>query len=241
MLASYGIKKSLDGNEIIRGVDIEVEPGKITVLIGPSGSGKTTLLKSLSLLELPDSGRIVIDSDIYQFPLASKEVIKYPWPQVTVVFQQLFLWPHLTLYQNITMPIRKRAKIGTSYLNELVRLFDMEDFINRYPNEVSLGQKQRTALVRSLVLNPTYILMDEITSALDVEQISKILTHLQFLKAQGIGVLITTHLIGFARRAADKVFFMENGIILESGGSELIDMPQNPRVKKFLSVIESAS
>jgi ABC-type polar amino acid transport system ATPase subunit len=241
MLVSHNIKKNLGGNEVIRGVDIEVEPGKISVLIGPSGSGKTTLLKNLSLLEIPDSGSITIDTDVYEFPLDLEETIKYPWPQVTVVFQQLFLWPHLTLYENITLPMRKRRKVGKEYLNELISLFDMKEFVDRYPNEVSIGQRQRAALVRSLVLNPTYILMDEITSALDVEQISKILTHLQFLKEQGIGILITTHLIGFARRAADKVFFMENGIILEAGNSDLINNPCHPRVKKFLSVIESAS
>jgi ABC-type polar amino acid transport system ATPase subunit len=241
MLVSHNIKKNLGGNEVIRGVDIEVEPGKISVLIGPSGSGKTTLLKNLSLLELPDSGSITIDTNAYEFPLDSEETIKYPWPQVTVVFQQLFLWPHLTLYENITLPMRKRQKVGKEYLNELISLFDMKEFVNRYPNEVSIGQRQRAALVRSLVLNPSYILMDEITSALDVEQISKILTHLQFLKEQGIGILITTHLIGFARRAADKVFFIERGKIIESGGSELIESPKNPRVKNFLSVIKSAN
>jgi ABC-type polar amino acid transport system ATPase subunit len=137
--------------------------------------------------------------------------------------------------------MRKRQKVGKEYLNELISLFDMKEFVDRYPNEVSIGQRQRAALVRSLVLNPSYILMDEITSALDVEQISKILIHLQFLKEQGIGILITTHLIGFARRAADKVFFMDNGRIIEFGGPELIDFPNNPRVKQFLSVIKSAN
>jgi len=117
----------------------------------------------------------------------------------------------------------------------------MAEFIDRYPNEASIGQRQRTALARALILDPSYILLDEITSALDVEQVSVILSHLQALRDKGIGVLLVTHLIGFARRAADRVVFLDEGKVLESGGPDLLDCPKNERVRRFLSVIESAT
>lgn len=227
---------------MLRGIDIEIEPGKITALIGPSGSGKTTLLRTLALLEKPDSGRIWIDGASYNFPLSNGTKIRVPYPRVTVVFQQLFLWPHLTLRQNITLPLRNRNGHGQSaYVDELLAIFGMENFIDRYPNEVSLGQRQRAALVRALALNPEYILLDEITSSLDVEQVSAILSHLQMLRDKGIGILIITHLIGFARRAADQIVFQDGGRILERGGKEMLDNPKQERVRRFLSIIESAS
>lgn len=241
MLKAYAINKSYGNTKILKDVDITVEPGEITVLIGPSGSGKTTLLKCLSLLEHPDQGTISLDGIHYNFPIPKNKQIKLPYPNLTVVFQQLFLWPHLTLRQNIILPIKKQLhKHNHDYLNELIELFDMVEFIDRYPNEVSLGQKQRTALVRALVLKPSYILLDEITSALDVEQVSKVLSHLQTLCQMGIGILIITHLIGFARRAGHNIVFLDKGKVLEAGGKEVIDSPKNGRLNQFLSVIESA-
>ena len=223
-------------------VDITVAPGTITVLIGPSGSGKTTLLRALSLLDPPDTGSITVGSTTHQF-LPGKDVkIRPPWPNVTAVFQQLFLWPHMTLRQNITLPLNgKKKQQNIDYFNELIQLFDMASFIDRYPNEASLGQRQRAALVRALVLNPSFLLLDEVTSALDIEQVSKILLHLQTLCDKGVGILLITHLIGFARKAGDQIVFLEDGYVLESGGPELIDYPQHTRVKKFLSVMGASS
>lgn len=242
MLIGKGIRKSYGGSEVLRGVDITVEPGKITALIGPSGGGKTTLLRSLALLDAPDSGTIVMDDTSYEFPLHQRQKITPPWPRITVVFQQLFLWPHLTLRQNIELPLRKRkAAEGNGHLEKLIETFDMSHFINRYPNEASIGQRQRVALARALVLDPAYVLLDEITSSLDVEQVSAILSHLQALRDRGIGVLIITHLIGFARRAADRIVFLDEGEVVEGGGPELLDSPGQERVKRFLSVIQSAT
>jgi ABC-type polar amino acid transport system ATPase subunit len=243
MLSGKEIRKSYGKDEILHGVDLAVESGKITVLIGPSGGGKTTLLKALTMLDPPDTGTVSIDGIEYSFPLLQKSNLPSPWPKVTVVFQQLFLWPHMTLRQNITLPLRNgRAKIADNgYLDDLINLFEMTDFIDRYPNEVSLGQRQRGALARALVLNPSYILLDEITSALDVEQVGSILSHLQTLRDKGIGILIITHLINFAHRVADRIVFLDSGEILESGSRELIESPQNERVKKFLSVVKSAT
>ncbi len=163
---------------------------------------------------------------------------------MTVVFQSLFLWPHLSLYENIALPARNLIADEHILDNQIMHLaekFDMTGFIHRYPNEASLGQRQRVALARALILRPQYALLDEITSALDVEQIERILDYLLHLKSQGVGVFLITHLIGFARRAADQILFMNNGRIEEHGGPEIITAPKSPRLQNFLKTIEAAS
>src|ERR1700683_2118691 len=167
MLIAKNIIKSFGNQQILHNVDLSIERGKICALIGPSGSGKTTLLKVLAFLEQPDSGNVTIDDHTYQFPLSKLQKIEAPWPKVTVVFQQLFLWPHLTLLQNITLPLSARnLDDNPPRLQELLELFDMNHFVYRYPNQASIGQRQRAALVRSLLLEPEYLLLDEITSSL---------------------------------------------------------------------------
>ncbi len=242
ILSGKNIRKSFGSAEILRGIDLDVERGKITVLIGPSGCGKTTLLRALSLLDPPTSGTIDVNGFSYRYPLknSEKKNFKPPWPEVTAVFQQLFLWPHMTLLKNITLPVKLRKMNVDKRIEELIELFEMEEFVNRYPNEVSLGQKQRAALARALVLNPSFILLDEITSALDVQHTSRLLIYLQKLRDHGIGIFLITHLIGFARRAGNRIAFLDNGEIIETGGPEMIDAPKNERVKQFLSVIKSA-
>lgn len=242
MLKASNVTKSYGGAKILKGIDLTIEPGKITVLIGPSGSGKTTLLKIFALLETPDSGLVTVDEQTYSFPLGKGQQIKAPWPKVTVVFQQLFLWPHLTLLQNMTLPLYARGEDDDSpRVHELIELFDMKDFIYRYPNQASLGQRQRAALVRALLLEPQYILLDEITSSLDVEQTAIILSKLKELRDKGIGILTITHLLQFAQEAADQVVFMDAGEILEEGGPELLVNPEHERIRKFMSVVKAAS
>ena len=238
MLIGKKITKQYRGREILKGVDIKVEPGKITSLIGPSGSGKTTLLRVLSMLDLPDAGSIFLDSEKYNFPVRPNEIIP-PWPRVSVVFQQLFLWPHLTLRQNILLPL-KGVK-DERHIAELIKILQMEEFIDRYPNQVSLGQRQRVALARALALNPEYLLLDEITSALDVEQVNIILSHLQTLKDKGVGILIVTHLLNFAQRASDQIVFLDEGKVIETGGKEILEKPKHERIQKFLSIVKAAT
>ncbi len=140
------------------------------------------------------------------------------------------------------LPVRKRlTDQASAYLESLIDLFDMRSFMDRFPNEASLGQRQRVALARALVLEPAYILLDEITSSLDVEQIALILSELKTLRDRGIGILAVTHLLHFASEAADQIIFMDGGVVLESGGRQVLTNPQHERVKRFLSVIEAAS
>jgi ABC-type polar amino acid transport system ATPase subunit len=242
MLQVKNVTKSYGGTKVLKGIDLSVEPGKISVLIGPSGSGKTTLLKVLAFLENPDSGSVSVDDHTYDFPLKKGTQIVAPWPKVTVVFQQLFLWPHMTLLQNMTLPLLARKQDDDSpRVKELIELFDMKDFIYRYPNEASLGQRQRAALVRALLLEPEYILLDEITSSLDVEQTAIILSKLKELRDKGIGILTITHLLQFAHEAADRVVFLDDGAVLEEGGPQLLVNPRHERIRKFVSVVKAAS
>ncbi len=242
MLHATNIHKAFGENKVLKGIDIEIKPGTITCLVGPSGTGKTTLLRALSVLDLPDQGTVTIDGESHSFPLKEGEVITPPYPQLTVVFQSLFLWPHLTLRENIMLPAGNIARDDIhADLDELITFFEMEHFIDNYPNQASLGQRQRVALARALMLNPKYILMDEITSSLDVEQIHKILTKLEMLKEKGIGIFLITHLLNFAKRAADNICFIDDGKIIESGPPSILQKPKTDRLKQFVSVVEAAS
>ena len=229
------------GPPLLRDVSLNVAPEGITVLIGPSGCGKTSLLRCLALLEKPQSGTIQVDEQTFAYPWNEAAPFTPPWPQLTAVFQQLFLWPHLTLRENILMPARQRGAIPDGEIDVLIEAFAMRGFIDRYPNEASLGQRQRVALARALILRPRYLLLDEITSALDVEQIARILEYLKALRGQGIGLFIITHLLGFAQQAADHILFMADGAIVERGGPEILFSPRTERLSRFLSVVAAAS
>lgn len=239
MLVGREIMKSFGKKEVLHGVSIEIGPGRITILMGPSGSGKTTLARALSLIDYPTSGSVCIDDRTHNFPLSGSNKKPAPWPDVTLAFQQHFLWPNLTIRENILLPATKRGYEMKEFDN-LVQLFGMHELLDRYPNQVSQGQRQRAALLRAFMLKPKYIILDEITSALDVEQTSRILHHLLDLRERSIGLLVITHLIGFARRlvlhgGGDQVAFLDEGMIVEDGGPELFQSPQSKRFKEFLS------
>lgn len=238
MLSARGIEKSFGDRRILNGIDLDIAPGQITCVIGPSGTGKTTLLRALALLDLPDRGDVAVDDVHYRFPLTQDADFPSPWPRLTAVFQSLFLWPHLTLRENVMLPARNCNRNAEKDIDGLIRFFEMEHFIDNYPNEASIGQRQRVALARALILNPRYILLDEITSALDVEQTARILTKLTHLKERNIGVLLITHHLGFARQAADQIIFMDEGSIEEKGGAEILTTPKSDRLRQFLSLAE---
>lgn len=240
MLRASEITKKFGDQVVLNNIGLEVAPGTITSIIGPSGSGKTTLLKALSLLDVPESGTVTVDDTRYVFPLFAQRLTR-PWPKVSVVFQQLFIWPHLTLRKNIELPLETRGTLEESqaYLHELYTMFAMDDFLDHYPNEASIGQRQRAALVRALALKPKYLLLDEITSSLDVEQSEIILSHLTEIKRRGVGIVMVAHDINFAVSSADTVCFMENGKIIKKGKPyEFLLESKNKRISSF---IDSAS
>lgn len=245
MLTARNIHKSFGNKKILNGVDMDMEPGTITCVIGPSGTGKTTLLRAMALLDFPDQGAVTVDDKIYDFndPLnppafSHKKKEDWPWPKVTTVFQSLFLWPHLTLRENIMLPARNCNPNAEQDIEGLANLFEMGHYIDNYPNEASVGQKQRIALARALILNPRYLFLDEITSALDIEQTAKILTKLTHLKDRGIGTFLITHHLEFAKRAADQIVFMSDGTVCESGQPEILNNPKTDRLKKFLDCFD---
>lgn len=240
MLACKDINISYGGRDVLHNVSIAVEPGKVTAIVGPSGAGKSTILRCLAFLESPSAGSVELDGSYYNYPLGLNQATPEPWPKVTAVFQQLFLWPHLTLRKNILLPLELR-NIGDAEarIKSLVDRFDMAEFIDRYPNQASGGQRQRAALVRALALKPSYLLLDEITSALDVEQAASIINHLADLKRDGIGILMVTHYLGFLQRAADTIIFMEDGMVVESGAREILGTPSSPGLKRFLHAFNS--
>ena len=231
-------KIAKNGVAILDDVSVEVPSGKVVAVIGPSGAGKTTLVRTLSLLDPPDSGVVVVDGSAeYRYPLArTTKPPASPWPDVTVVFQSLFLFPHLTLRENILLPARREARnTRTASMAPLVESLDLVQVLDRYPSEASLGQQQRAALVRALALRPRYLLLDEVTSALDVEQVGAVTRVLFDAARSGVGILVVTHLLGFARRVAERFLFMDHGRILEAGSAEMLQRPNHPRVAEFLA------
>jgi ABC-type polar amino acid transport system ATPase subunit len=239
ILSCSSIKKSYGTREIVRGVSAQFERGTISAIIGPSGTGKSTFLRVLSLLEPADSGSIGIDGKEFCFPQAEDTEPAHPWPRLTTVFQQLFLWPHLTIRQNICLPVRKTDRVAPGGLvDQIMRDLFVTEFADRYPNQVSHGQRQRAAIARAIALRPDYLLLDEITSALDVEHVGLVLRFLKRLRDEGVAIVLVTHLIGFAKGAADQVIFMENGAIVESGAASILSKPKTARLTDFLSLVE---
>lgn len=241
MLEGIDIRKSYEKTEILHGINIRIEPGTITTIIGPSGCGKSTLLRCLALLDPPTAGKVVLDGEQIAFPRTEPIPTQDVWPRLTVVFQQLFLWPHLTIRQNALLPLRIR---GTSdpedRVETIIQDFGIASFADRFPNEVSIGQRQLGAIARALALEPRYLLLDEITSALDVEYVAMILERLRMLRSDGVALLLVSHLIDFARKSADQIVFMDNGTVVEQGNSTILDRPETKRLERFLGLVLDA-
>lgn len=234
MIKANYLQRTINNHNILTDVSLEIPTSSITILFGPSGSGKTTLCRCLSLLDKPDKGELEILGEKYSFPNHTT-IKKLPYPQIGFVYQQLFLWPHLTNKQNILLSFGKQAFKKENLFNELTTLLEIDKIVDRFPNEISLGQKQRVAIARTLILEPEFIFLDEITSALDLVQTKKIGNLLLALKEKGIGILLITHNVEFFKKIATDFIFLQDGKIIESGDISFLNSPVNIKLKNFLS------
>jgi polar amino acid transport system ATP-binding protein len=229
----FGSLKALDR------VSLDIYDGEKMVIIGPSGSGKSTLLRSINRLEDINSGRIIVDGiDLYD----PKTDINKVREEVGMVFQSFNIFPHKTVTENITLAqtvVRKRSKEeAAKRAMELLRKVGIPEKNNSYPNQLSGGQQQRVAIARSLAMDPKIMLFDEPTSALDPEMIGEVLDVMKKLALEGMTMVVVTHEMGFAREVADRVIFMDYGVILEEGTpNQMFNHPTHDRTKQFLSQI----
>ena len=240
MISVKGLRKTFGKNEVLKGVDIEIQPGEVVAIVGPSGCGKSTFLRCLNLLEKPTGGSIIYHgTDLVTAP--SKESTKLLLG-MGMVFQQFNLFPHKTVLDNIMLaPVKvqgvdkKTAEERAMTLLQTVGLADKRD---AYPNQLSGGQQQRIAIARSLALQPEVMLFDEPTSALDPEMVGEVLEVMKELAQEGMTMVVVTHEMGFAREVGNRVLFMADGQLLEQGTpAEIFGNPQCERLKDFLSKV----
>ena len=236
------VHKSFDDKVVLDGIDLIVEPHDVVCLIGSSGSGKSTILKCINLLVPVDSGAILINGiDITAPGVNANDVRK----SMGIVFQSFNLFPHMNVIDNITLSPRKvhglNRSEATARAEELLNRFGLADKADEYPDRLSGGQQQRIAVIRALALEPKLMLFDEVTSALDPELVSEVLNVIRDLKDAGMTMVIATHEMGFARDVADRVGFLDDGVILEQGPpQQIFKDPQMPRTREFLQRIVDA-
>ncbi|QYG13418.1 amino acid ABC transporter ATP-binding protein [Microbacterium sp. PAMC22086] len=249
MVQAREVRKSFGGNEVLKGITLDVKAGEVMTLLGPSGSGKSTFLRLINHLETLTAGTLAVDGDLVGYRRAHGKLyelreheIASKRSEIGMVFQSFNLFPHLTVLQNIIeAPIgvlrqpRAKAKARAEALLERVGLADKR---NAYPATLSGGQQQRVAIARALAMEPKLMLFDEPTSALDPELVGEVLGVMKDLAQSGMTMVVVTHEIGFAREVADSVVFMDGGVVVESGAPEQCLLnPQHPRTKAFLSKV----
>ncbi|MFD9126202.1 amino acid ABC transporter ATP-binding protein [Kitasatospora sp. NPDC059571] len=249
MVDVRGVHKSFGRLEVLRGVDLQVAPGSVTVVLGPSGSGKSTLLRAINHLEKLDRGTVTIDGELIGYrrsggrlhELKEREVLRQR-TRLGFVFQNFNLFPHLTVLENLTeAPVgalgRPKAQARATALDLLGRV-GLADKAGEYPRRLSGGQQQRVAIARALALEPKVLLFDEPTSALDPELVGEVLDVIRDLAAAGTTMIVVTHEIGFAREVADTVVFMDGGVVVEQGPpAAVLDHPQHERTRAFLAKV----
>ncbi len=241
-LALEDVHKSFGENEVLRGIDLAVQPHEVVCLIGASGSGKSTLLKCVNLIEPIDSGRILVEGE----EITAHDVnVNHVRRRIGIVFQAFNLFPHMTVVQNITLAPREVLKMDREGANKralsLLERFGLLDKKDEYPDRLSGGQQQRVAIVRALAMRPSLMLFDEVTSALDPELVAEVLSVIKELADEGMTMLIATHEMSFARDIANRVCFLDEGRILEQGSPERIfTSPEHPRTHQFLQRIIAA-
>ena len=239
MIRIENLHKYFGSLEVLIGIDLHIKRGEVVVIIGPSGSGKSTLLRCINCLEEITSGTVIVDG----YDINDKNTdINFIRTEVGMVFQQFNLFPHMKALQNVTLgPIKVRKmdrKEAEELGMELLKKVGLKDKASVYPDKLSGGQKQRVAIARSLALRPKAMLFDEVTSALDPELVGEVLEVMRALAGEGMTMAVVTHEMGFAREVADRVIFMDEGVIVEENTPEKIfTNPKNERTKSFLSMV----
>lgn len=241
MIRMSGVQKYFDDFQALKDIDLEVAHGEVVVVLGPSGSGKSTLCRTINRLETIEEGTIGIDGTV--LPEEGSQLAKLR-ADVGMVFQQFNLFPHLTILDNVTLgPIKVRKMKKSAAEERAMQLLDRVGIGNqasKYPAQLSGGQQQRVAIARALAMNPKIMLFDEPTSALDPEMVNEVLDVMASLVKEGMTMVVVTHEMGFARRAADRILFMADGEIVEdTDPSSFFDNPQTDRAKDFLGKILS--
>ncbi|HEM4686996.1 TPA: amino acid ABC transporter ATP-binding protein [Streptococcus suis] len=233
------LHKYFGKNEVLKGIDLDIQQGQVVVIIGPSGSGKSTFLRTMNLLEVPTKGTVTFEGvDITD---KSNDIFKMR-EKMGMVFQQFNLFPKMTVLDNITLsPIKTKGIAkdeAEKKAKELLEKVGLPDKANAYPQSLSGGQQQRIAIARGLAMDPDVLLFDEPTSALDPEMVGEVLAVMQDLAKSGMTMVIVTHEMGFAREVADRVIFMDGGVIVEDGTpEEVFEHTKEERTKDFLSKV----
>ena len=247
LVRARNVHKAFGPNEVLKGIDLDVAPGEVVVILGPSGSGKSTFLRCINHLEAIDQGSIEVDGEQIGYRLHKGRLDKLSNREIAVqrrkigmVFQQFNLYPHMTALENvIEAPVGVHGQDreeAIRYGRELLTRVGLADKIDSYPRQLSGGQQQRVAIARALAIRPKLMLFDEPTSALDPELVGEVLATMRDLARQGLTMIVVTHEISFAGEAADRVVFMDGGNVIESGPpSEVLSRPQHPRTRSFLS------
>ena len=239
MIEVKNLEKSFGKNHVLRGINETINEGEVVCIIGTSGSGKSTFLRCLNLLEQPTSGEVILDGEKINAPDRDIDKIR---EKLGMVFQNFNLFPHMSVLDNITMaPIKVKGQARGEAEAEARRLLDVVGLLDKaeaYPSSLSGGQKQRVAIARALAMKPEIMLFDEPTSALDPEMVGEVLAVMKQLAEDGMTMVIVTHEMGFAREVADRVLFIDGGVILEQGTpEEIFGNPQNERTQTFLSMV----
>ncbi len=237
-----GLRKSFGKNEVLKGIDCDIHTGEVVCVIGPSGSGKSTFLRCINCLEEPTQGTVRVDGNLMDENAKNIDELR---EDVGMVFQHFNLFPHLSVMENLTIAPVLRKKMDKAEAErvgaELLGRVGLADKADARPNSLSGGQKQRVAIARALAMKPGLMLFDEPTSALDPERVGEVLDVMRQLAIEGMTMVIVTHEMGFARQVADRVLFIDQGIIAEEGTpDEVFGNPQNPRTKSFLNKVLEA-
>jgi polar amino acid transport system ATP-binding protein len=249
MVKAEAVHKSFGRLEVLRGIDLEVQPKEVMCMIGPSGSGKSTFLRCINHLEKIDAGRLSVDGELVGYrqhgdklyELGDAEVCKKR-SEIGMVFQRFNLFPHMTALDNVTeAPIRVKGEsrqVAVERARRLLERVGLADKVDVYPNQLSGGQQQRVAIARALAMQPKLMLFDEPTSALDPELVGDVLDAMRGLAEDGMTMVVVTHEMGFAREVGDSLVFMDAGVIVESGKPrDILSNPQQERTRAFLSKV----